>query len=147
MTPEADPKSLQEIAEETRYPIDGFHFVRRGLDFTVHNIHANPEDLPEAERHVSGRQLSEGLKDFALEQYGAMAQTVLQRWNITRTEDYGHIVFAMVGGGLMQATEGDSPRDFASVFDFEEAFHVPVPVNRVPVGGFEPDPVEQGDTP
>jgi uncharacterized repeat protein (TIGR04138 family) len=135
-------KTLQEIAAETRYPIDAFHFVRRGLDFTVHRIHANPEQLSDAERHVSGQQLSMGLRDFAIEHYGLMAKTVLRRWNITRTEDFGRIVFAMVNGGLMQATEQDSIRDFEAVFDFDDAFSRTIPLDRVPVEGFQPDPVE-----
>lgn len=138
------PQTLQEIARATRYPLDAFHFVRRGLDHTVRNIHPNPEELTERERHVSGRQLSEGLRDFAIEQYGGLAQMILHRWRIRRTEDFGRIVFAMVEGGLMQATESDTIRDFDAVFDFDEAFNAPIPLDRVPMEGFEPDPVEQG---
>ena len=140
---EQQPKTLGEIAAATRYPLDAFHFVRHGLDHTVHAIHPNPEQLSERERHVSGRQLSEGMRDFAVEQYGHMASAVLRRWRIRRTEDFGRIVFAMVDGGLMQATDGDSIRDFDGVFDFDDAFDAPIPLDRVPMKGFEPDPVEQ----
>lgn len=138
------PQTLHEIARSTRYPLDAFHFIRRGLDHTVRHIHANPEELTERERHVSGRQLSEGLRDFAIEQYGGLALMILRRWRIRRTEDFGRIVFAMVDGGLMQATEGDSIRDFDAVFDFDDAFNIPIPLDHVPVEGFEPDSVEQG---
>jgi uncharacterized repeat protein (TIGR04138 family) len=51
-----------------------------------------------------------------------MARTVLHRWNIKRTEDFGKIVFAMVDLGLMRKTEEDTIRDFEGVFDFHEAF-------------------------
>lgn len=142
---QAEPKSLQEIVSGTRYPLDAFHFVRRGLDFAVHSIHQNPEALTEQQRHISGRQLSEGLRDFAIEQYGQLARTVLARWNIHRTDDFGRIVFAMVEGGLMQATERDSVRDFDAVFDFDTAFDVPISLDGVPAEGFEPDPVHQQD--
>ncbi len=138
-----EPKSLQEIAARTRYPMDAFHFIRRGLDYTVHRAHEHPEQLPEEQRHVSGRQLSEGLRDFAVEQYGLLARTVLQRWRITRTTDFGQIVFSMVEGGLMQATEHDSVRDFDGVFDFDEAFGVTIPLNRVPREGLEIDVVQK----
>jgi len=138
-----EPRALQQLAEKTRYPVDAFHFVRRGLDYTVRRAHKNPERLPEHERHVSGRQLSHGLREFAVEQYGAMARTVLQRWRIHRTEDFGRIVFSMVEGGLMQATEGDSIRDFESVFQFEDAFDTSIRLDRVPHSGLEPDPVEK----
>lgn len=139
----AEPKSLQEVAAQTRYPMDAFHFIRRGLDFTVTRAHAHPEQVPEEQRHVSGRQLSEGLRDFAVEQYGLLARTVLQRWRITRTADFGQIVFSMVEGGLMQATEHDSARDFDGVFDFAEAFGFDIPLNRIPREGIEIDPVQQ----
>ena len=140
---ETQPKTLKEIAEQTRYTLDAFHFVRRGLDHTVHKMHPEPEKLTEQERHVSGEQLCEGLRDFAAEQYGHMARTVLRRWHINRTEDFGRIVFAMVEGGLMQATEADSIRDFDGVFDFDDAFSIAVCLDKVPMEGFEPDPVEQ----
>lgn len=138
------PRTLQEIAAPTRYPLDAFHFIRRGLDHTVHTLHANPEELSESERHVSGSQLCEGLRDFAIDQYGLLARTVLARWAINATDDFGQIVFAMVNGGLMQATERDSVRDFERVFDFDAAFDVGIRVDRVPLEGFEPDPIEQG---
>ena len=137
------PKTLKEISDQTRYPLDAFHFVRRGLDHTVHRIHAEPEKLSEQERHVSGQQLCEGLRDYAAEQYGRLARLVLRRWRINRSEDFGQIVFAMVEGGLMQATESDSVRDFTGVYEFDDAFRIPVCLDKVPMEGFEPDPVEQ----
>lgn len=139
---ENEPKSLKQIAGETKYPVDAFHFLRRGLDHTVHGIHENPEKMTEHERHVSGEQLSEGLRDFAIHQYGPMARTVLRRWNINRTEDFGHIVFAMVEGGLMQATEEDSVSDFQSIYDLDDALRVHICLEQVPKGGFEYDPAE-----
>ena len=51
-----------------------------------------------------------------------LARTVLARWNIRRTYDFGRIVFAMVDNGLMQKTEEDSIEDFRDVFDFKHAF-------------------------
>ncbi|MDH3583909.1 MAG: hypothetical protein OER86_06815 [Phycisphaerae bacterium] len=136
-------RTLGEIAADTRYPIDAFHFVRRGLDYTVHRVHANPEELSEVERHVSGEQLSEGLRDFAVDQYGRLARTVLDRWQIRETDDFGQIVFSMVDGGLMQATESDTVHDFEGLFGFDEAFATEVPLDRVPMEGFEQDAVEQ----
>lgn len=136
-------KTMQEIAAASRYPIDAFHFVKSGLDHTVRTLHPNHEQLSDAERHVSGQQLSLGLRDFALEQYGHMARMVLGRWRINRTSDFGAIVFAMVDGGMMQATEKDSVRDFEAVFDFDEGFDTSIPLDRVPHEGFEPDAVEK----
>ncbi|MFA7237493.1 MAG: Minf_1886 family protein [Phycisphaeraceae bacterium] len=130
-TPDS-PKTLKQIAEQTRYPMDAFHFVRRGLDHTVQRLKKNPQAAEEKDRHVSGQELCHGLRDYALEQYGLLARTLLRRWNLNRTEDFGHIVFAMVDGGLMHATEHDSIRDFSQVYDFDEAFASRIPVENVP---------------
>ncbi len=124
---------LNAVACKTRYPLDGFIFVQRGLDFTVRRTHGQDQaaaessaaeaDAEESEsRHVTGQQLCQGLRDFAVDQYGLLARSVLRRWNITSCEDFGHIVFAMVESGLMRKTDGDRIEDFQNVFDFADAF-------------------------
>ncbi|MEX2217015.1 MAG: Minf_1886 family protein [Phycisphaeraceae bacterium] len=116
---------LHSIARKTKYPLDAFAFVQRGLDFTVRRLHGEQTTEPregDESRHVSGQELCQGLRDFALGQYGLMARSVLRRWGITTCEDFGRIVFAMVDAQLMRKTEGDTINDFASVFDFAQAF-------------------------
>lgn len=146
MTDSNATPTLRELAESSRYPIEAFHFVRRGLEYTVHQIHEDPESLAEGERHVDGRQLCQGLRDFAVDQYGRMARLMLSRWNIHRTEDFGRIVFAMVEGGLMQATDSDTMRDFEDGFAFDQAFRVSVPVDQVAWQDNRPDAVEHGES-
>lgn len=114
---------LPVVARSTKYPLDAFIFVQRGLDFTVRRIHGEPQASDEVgSRHVSGQELCLGLRDYAIQQYGMMARTVLRRWNILSSEDFGHIVFAMVDAGLMHKTDEDTIRDFVGVYDFAEAF-------------------------
>lgn len=120
---------LAEIAGTTRYPLDAFLFVQRGLDFTVTRLHGEMDDdepfdpdLIEESRHVSGQDLCRGLRDFAIKEYGLLARTVLRRWSITASRDFGEIVFAMVEGGLMRKTQDDSVHDFNDVYDFASAF-------------------------
>ncbi|MEX0655158.1 MAG: Minf_1886 family protein [Phycisphaeraceae bacterium] len=119
-------KDLREIVAKTRYPLDAFLFVQRGLDYTVRQTHGElPDGDRQAERegcHVSGRQLCQGLRAYAVQEYGLLARTVLRRWQIHSCEDFGHIVFAMVEAGLMHKTDDDTMDDFAGVFDFEDAF-------------------------
>ncbi len=100
---------------------EAFEFVRQGLAHTVKSIHG---DVPgdDETRNVSGQQLCLGLRDYAVKQYGMLARTVLDRWGIQRTDDFGRIVFAMVDIGLMSKTEEDRMEDFRGVYDFEEAF-------------------------
>ncbi|MEL7089230.1 MAG: Minf_1886 family protein, partial [Planctomycetota bacterium] len=80
------------------------------------------ENDDQPSRHVTGRILCEGLRDFALQQYGLLAGTVLRRWRVTRCEDFGRIVFAMVEAGMMHKTDEDSLEDFEGLFSFREAF-------------------------
>lgn len=119
---------LNAVVNATRYPMDAFLFVQRGLDFTVTRLHGEMEefdefdDAQEQSRHVNGQDLCMGLRDFAIREYGLLARTVLRRWSITSCRDFGEIVFAMVEGGLMRKTEEDSIHDFLNVFDFASAF-------------------------
>jgi len=71
---------------------------------------------------VSGAQLCEGLREFALLEWGMLAGTVLGRWNIRRTFDFGRIVFALVDNGWMSRTDDDDVEDFRDVYDFKTAF-------------------------
>lgn len=122
------------------YPQAAFQFVRDGLQHTVKMVHGG--DGPRApDRHVDGQQLCIGLRDYAVDRYGLLARMVLFRWGITRTDDFGRIVFAMVEGKLMQATESDTIRDFESVYSFEEAFDPSIRLDRVSRDGLEPDAV------
>lgn len=104
------------------FPDQAYQFVREGLAHTVKVVHGDKADAEDESRHVSGQQLCLGLRDFALKQYGLLARTVLERWGVRRTEDFGRIVFAMVEAGWMRKTDEDSLEDFQDVFDFEEAF-------------------------
>ncbi|MGB0767986.1 MAG: Minf_1886 family protein [Phycisphaeraceae bacterium] len=121
---------LATIAGATRYPVDAFLFVQRGLDFTVTRLHGEIEDDDpefgnpsfESSRHVSGQDLCIGLRDFAIKEYGLLARTVLRRWSVITSRDFGEIVFAMVDAGMMRKTDDDTIHDFNNVFDFASAF-------------------------
>ena len=111
-----------EILSSVPYPIEAFAFVREGLNFAVEAVHDDPESLPEDERHISGQQLCMGLRKMAISKYGLLAPVVLEHWGVSRTCDFGRIVFAMIDAGLMTKTSRDSMEDFQAVFDFDEAF-------------------------
>ncbi|MCI0364767.1 MAG: hypothetical protein L0Y44_14260 [Phycisphaerales bacterium] len=113
------------------YPIEAFHFVREGLTYTSQHVHRESHSSADVERHISGQQLCLGLRDFAIEQYGLMARVVLEHWHVRRTDDFGRIVFAMIGEGLMSKTQDDTPEDFRAVYDFEEAFNSDQLLSRI----------------
>ena len=109
---------LQNILErDPRYTVDAYLFVRSGLDFTVRRL--------EKPRHVSGQELLDGIREFALAEFGPMTKTVLNKWGISRTEDVGEIVFNMVEAGLLGKTSDDRREDFMNGYDFDEAFLKP----------------------
>ena len=124
----SDEPSVQwkRIREEAGpYPPEAYEFVRDGLQHTVELIHGKdaPGSLDAGDsRHVSGQQLCMGLRDYAIQRYGRMAITVLGHWQISRTEDFGRIVFAMIDAGLMSKSDEDTIEDFTDIYDFEEAF-------------------------
>jgi len=120
--PPGPEKSLpQVVAEVGLYPIEAYLFVQNGLNYTVHKIHGEEQGASKS-RHVGGRELCEGLREFALMNWGMLARTVLARWGINRTLDFGRIVFALVDNGYMQKTDEDTVEDFRDVFDFKTAF-------------------------
>lgn len=116
-------KKLLQIVAKTQYPLEAFLFVQRGLDYTVRKVHGEQDPCSQpTNRHITGKQLCRGLRDYAIEQYGLMTRTVLRHWNINSTEDFGKIVFAMVDADLMQKTDQDSIGDFFEIYDFDQAF-------------------------
>jgi uncharacterized repeat protein (TIGR04138 family) len=111
---------LRDLAP--RYHEAAYIFVLAALNHVI-------ERLPEP-RHISGRELAEGVRDLALERYGPMARTVLEYWGIASTRDVGAIVFALVECNVLIKQEADSPQDFVDVFDFDEAFEPQYPRRR-----------------
>lgn len=116
-TPNAEKLLDGILARDTRYTVEAYAFVRAGLDYTVRRL--------EKPRHVSGQELLDGIREFALAEFGPMTKTVLNGWGIKRTEDVGEIIFNMVETGLLGKTEKDNRADFANGYDFDEAFRKP----------------------
>jgi len=108
--------------KDPRYLSDAYYFIREALDFAV-RMHKKPAEG--VMRHVSATELLEGIRTFALQEYGPMALTVLQSWGLTSTEDIGEVVFNLVESGKLGKTEEDRREDFAGGYDFERAFSQP----------------------
>lgn len=104
------------------FPPEAFVFVQEGLRHTVEQLHGGDAADDDSSRHVSGQQLCMGLRDYAIKQFGLLARTVLNSWNIRRTEDFGRLVFILVESGIMRKSEEDSLDDFSGVYDFDETF-------------------------
>jgi uncharacterized repeat protein (TIGR04138 family) len=116
-------EALEKIlTDDTRFQREAYVFVREGLDHTQKRVGKNRK---EDGKHVSGQQLLDGIREYALDQYGPMSHAVLQEWGIHCCENIGEIVFNMVKAGLLKKTDQDSPDDFKGGYDFHEAFRAP----------------------
>jgi uncharacterized repeat protein (TIGR04138 family) len=94
--------------------------------FVLSALHYVLQHLPET-RHITGRELTEGVRDLALEKFGPMARTVLEHWGIQETGDVGDIVFALVDAGILIKQPEDTRADFEGVYDFDETFQTTYP--------------------
>jgi len=99
---------------DKRYKPDAYEFVLQGLNFTQGKL--------KKQAHVTGKELAFGLRDYAVEQYGALAQRVLSHWGISQTRDFGEIVYNMIEKKLLSKSDEDYLSDFNSVYDFDSVF-------------------------
>ncbi|MFZ1936166.1 MAG: Minf_1886 family protein [Thermoguttaceae bacterium] len=124
---------LAELLEkDRRYTFEAYVFLFEALNFaqTVLQMGAESPTEPIAENeeptgtqhHVSGQELCEAIRRYALEQYGYMAKTVLNSWGIHGTSDFGEIVFNLIRIGQMRKTPRDTQVDFDNLYDFDVAF-------------------------
>ncbi|GAG33455.1 unnamed protein product [marine sediment metagenome] len=131
------------LKEDRRYAFEAYVFVFEALSYAQNVMQMGTETPSEletpsesesppdpdrsteeevAERHVSGQELCEAIRQFAIDQFGYMAHTVLSNWGIHKTGDFGEIVFNLIGIGQMRKTPNDRIEDFSDVYDFDAAF-------------------------
>jgi uncharacterized repeat protein (TIGR04138 family) len=124
------------LENDKRYKFEAYVFVFEALNFAHEKLGLGQEHPPEeeappeparksgskkAERHLTGQQLCEAVRQYALEQYGLMAKAVLNSWGVRSTGDIGNIVFNLIEAGQMRKTKQDRREDFENVYDFDEA--------------------------
>jgi len=116
-------EALSELVQEdSRYTEQAYLFIREALDHAI-KMHSKSLDGPG--RHVSGKELLDGIREFGLNEYGAMCHTVLRAWGVHETVDFGHLVFNLVRKNVLGKTEDDKLEDFKNGYDFDEAFSAP----------------------
>jgi uncharacterized repeat protein (TIGR04138 family) len=120
--------------EDPRFDRKAYDFVRLGLDHTVKELRKKDVVRADKSRHVTGPELLDGLRAYALEQFGPLAKTVLNTWGIRRCRDFGDIVFNLIEYNVFSKTENDRREDFSDIFEFDEAFVKPFQPAKRPRG-------------
>jgi uncharacterized repeat protein (TIGR04138 family) len=116
--------------EDPRFDRKAYDFVRLGLDHTVKELRKKDAARAERSRHVTGPELLEGLRGYALDQFGPLAKTVLNAWGVKRCRDFGDIVFNLIEYNVFSKTETDRREDFSDIYDFDQAFVKPFQPSR-----------------
>ena len=107
--------ALAELRKrDGKYNERAYVFVLAALEFAQTRLPAR--------RHLSGVELALACRDFALEQFGMLAGSVLSHWGVQSTEDFGQIVFMLIEVGLLARQPTDKLEDFERVYDFAEVF-------------------------
>jgi uncharacterized repeat protein (TIGR04138 family) len=135
--PDESLSLLQLINQDRRYPIEAYLFIREALAFAsdakeLGTFAAREPEQPDCgdetgkrsrrERHLTGQELCEAIRQFAVNQYGYMAKVVLNRWGIRETRDFGEIVYNMINVGIMKKSNRDRKSHFDGVYDFDDVF-------------------------
>ena len=129
------------LREDRRFTLDAYVFVFEALRYAQEELGMGVDAPTEGEeeesrrgnkgggrskrqapspRHLTGQELCEAIRKFALEQYGYMAKCVLNQWGVQKTGDFGEIVFNLIRIGEMRKTPQDRREDFDDVFDFDD---------------------------
>jgi uncharacterized repeat protein (TIGR04138 family) len=137
--PEPIHPIVQLLQEDQRYKLEAYQFVRDALAYaqdvlklgeqqdpataeTEHEASSEEADEPRVERHLTGQELCEAIRQFATEQYGLLAKTVLNSWGLRSTSDFGEVVYNLIRVGLMKKSQSDRREDFDDCYDFDRAF-------------------------
>lgn len=133
--PDLIEKIKHLVRQDPRFKFEAYAFVFESLNYAQKEMGLGAvktsdaaldeptSDEPDemAERHLTGQELCEASRRYALEQYGYMAKCVLNSWGIYQTGDLGEIVFNLIRAGQMKKTKDDRREDFDDVFDFDTA--------------------------
>jgi len=111
--------------EDPRFDRKAYDFIRLGLDHAVKELKKKDATRLTRSRHVSGPELLEGLRVYALEQYGPLSKTVLNSWGVKRCSDFGEIVFNLIEYNVFSKTDNDRREDFTDLYSFDDAFVKP----------------------
>jgi uncharacterized repeat protein (TIGR04138 family) len=113
--------ALRKLAlQDGRYSPEAFRFLYESLEHALRLTGREHAEGPD--RHVSGREVLEGMRACATQQFGPLAAHVWRSWGVRESLDWGRIVFLLVEHKMLKRQDGDKIEDFAENFDFDEFF-------------------------
>jgi uncharacterized repeat protein (TIGR04138 family) len=117
------------LKEDTRYKYEAYQFIREALQFAQTGLQGLGHSAVSEElsgrgrpRHITGQQLCEACRLYAIDQYGYLARMVLESWGVKSTSDFGEIVYNLIRIEQMKKSESDQREDFDNVYSFDGAF-------------------------
>jgi uncharacterized repeat protein (TIGR04138 family) len=106
--------------KDPRFAPEAYAFVFQALDYTMTVMKGKRQ-------HVTGQELLEGVRKLALREFGRLAPMVFRQWGVTRSRDFGDMVYNMIGTGAMGKRDEDRIEDFDDGWDMDTAFDVDDP--------------------
>ncbi|MBA7598566.1 hypothetical protein ES703_05584 [subsurface metagenome] len=119
------------LGRDRRYKLEAYLFVIEALHYELKRLGV---DSPDKRRHLTARELLEGIRALGWERYGRLAKQVFESWGVRSTRDFGEIVFNLIEAGEFTKTDEDRKEDFVGVFDFDRDL-----VNAYPLGDASKD--------
>jgi uncharacterized repeat protein (TIGR04138 family) len=134
-------EALERIVEsDARYHRQAYFFLREALDHTHKILGKTDKGVI---HHVTAQQLLDGIREYALQQFGPMAMMVLEEWGVRNCDDWGEIVFRMIEHNLLARSEQDKREDFKGYYDFFQAFRQPFSPSSAKCAEGQPEAEQQ----
>lgn len=92
-TPTFEDAVSRIVRKDPRFAERAYSFLKDALDFTMQRVEERENG---SQRHVSGQELLEGFRDYALAQFGPMASTVMKEWGLRNGKNVGEMVFLLI---------------------------------------------------
>lgn len=115
MTMKIDPELSKATAElrlsYPNYTLESYQFVSNAVSCTIAKLAEH--------RHISAAELLVGIRDYAHEQYGAVAALVMDKMGLRTARNVGEVVYLLISVNLLSASPEDSPDDFNVPFSWD----------------------------
>ena len=107
-------------AKYPQFAPEAYEFLRAGLDYTSEHLHGEVKQV-----HMTAEQLYLGSCAYALQEYGPLAQKLLEMWGICTSHDFGCVVYNLIEAGIFGKQKGDTQEEFDTLPDLTTLLDAP----------------------